>query len=1432
MIAARRALLTISAGISVLLLLAVVVRAFLLKPLILQAAHRMLGLDVTITTLGGSAIAGLDLGGVSLRGEAGVGPFVSFEAARIGARYSLPALLRGSEAFLDSLDVTVEGARLEVDLAKSRADSSKAAEPPTEAISLPWLPRLRVRDSQLQVRGRGYALDAGGLQGTVAKSAQGREQAVDIKAERFSLRHPSLREGVFSLAISGSCAPRRLTIGTVQVNGQPLIDSGRLDLGEHPEELDLQLALRVWGGAAEIRIARRAAGTEVRWAARGVDLQPQVLLVNPALAALRGKLTTTGAVTLGDEGFSNIAGQLSLDWEGALLAGRTVDRLAVEATAQPGVVLVDRAEGRIGPNEILIRQATLPSGPLFEGRWRALLAEASGAFTASLGDVPGFLAIWGVKAGDGAPAVPEHRLGLEGALNKGTVRLARGDLATGLGKASLAGITVSFPREDRGWGETAFSGSADVDIPRLRDISALFPLPPLGGSLKGRVAGTGTIARPEGSASLAGRGVSVAGRTLGDVDLKARGAAGMIEVDELQVRQGGSRFTAQDVHFSSAALTASDRSALLESLTGSFGLRSTDVPALAALAGVPPEKIVRTPASHLLAVAGTVRGRAISLTAGSFTAAGGSIVLREAHLTLPPRWADWKMDTALEGDLEVDIPDLGPIATIFRLPPLQGALKGRARVAGSPAVPTGSMKASGRGIVVRGHRVGDVAVGASAREDLLKIESLEVSRGEDRLSGRGSFDLGKRKLLDAEADISLADVAPYLAEFVREGIPVSGRLHGGLRATGPLPGAPLAIEVEFSEGRIEGVQGVRCIAEAQVGFGGTLRQPRISVAARVTELRGGPEDRTARGSFDVTYEPGQLRIAALELVGSRGIAVKGEGTLPVDFAADDVMRPGPVSLQAKASIPALEDVAFLLPPAYALAGTLRADVGVTGSWTDPVVRLEFRGERLQFPPGTRFVPPSPHTLSGTLKWGTAEARAEQVRLESPELFLSLSGAWSSPPPLSSLLSGAGGAATGSLALRASFSAPDISWLRGSVEGLRGLRGSVSGEIAVEGPASDPAVAGQIRIADAAFRYRDLPPADKINAGVSAAGRTVNLGEISGDVGGSPFALTGSLDFSRLDDPVLDLRLRGANALLYRAEGLRVRADSDLTLRGPVSALALEGEVALTNSRFERNLSIASLLPGGGKTSKPAKRPTSGFAGISFPDPPLKDMRFDVRLTAREPFQILTSALRAEARPDLQLTGTGLLPILHGPIHFESAQLMLPSGALEFERGRVFLGESDLGRATLDFGGRMEIRGYDVTAQVGGTLNDPEVILSSIPPLPKEELLLFVLTGAPPGNASGSGGSFTAMATPMAVYLGTNVLEGMFGAGHRSSGSELQKRLELTVGREVTRGGSVTAEARLLLKKNPVARGSALYLTGEKDVYDQENVGLRIVFKFK
>ncbi len=105
-------------------------RGPLLRPLVVLVLRQTLGVHATIAQVGGSVLGSLEFQGVNARGEAGSGPLVAFEAARIGARYDLAALLRGKEAFLDALDVTVEGARLDLDLTRPPAAGAGPAKQP------------------------------------------------------------------------------------------------------------------------------------------------------------------------------------------------------------------------------------------------------------------------------------------------------------------------------------------------------------------------------------------------------------------------------------------------------------------------------------------------------------------------------------------------------------------------------------------------------------------------------------------------------------------------------------------------------------------------------------------------------------------------------------------------------------------------------------------------------------------------------------------------------------------------------------------------------------------------------------------------------------------------------------------------------------------------------------------------------------------------------------------------------------------------------------------------------------------------------------------------------------------------------------------------------------------------------------------------------
>ena len=122
-------------------------------------------------------------------------------------------------------------------------------------------------------------------------------------------------------------------------------------------------------------------------------------------------------------------------------------------------------------------------------------------------------------------------------------------------------------------------------------------------------------------------------------------------------------------------------------------------------------------------------------------------------------------------------------------------------------------------------------------------------------------------------------------------------------------------------------------------------------------------------------------------------------------------------------------------------------------------------------------------------------------------------------------------------------------------------------------------------------------------------------------------------------------------------------------------------------------------------------------------------------------------------------------------------------------------------------------------------------LSSTPPLGDDELLLLVLTGQPP-SALGHETARRRAGMNMAVFLGRDLLARIFHGDDPPSDEAILERFHIDVGRDITRRGDETIEAELRLVDDLIRPGNRLFITSEKDVYDDFNIGLKIVFRFR
>ncbi|MDA8163554.1 MAG: hypothetical protein M0017_00785, partial [Desulfobacteraceae bacterium] len=58
------------------------------------------------------------------------------------------------------------------------------------------------------------------------------------------------------------------------------------------------------------------------------------------------------------------------------------------------------------------------------------------------------------------------------------------------------------------------------------------------------------------------------------------------------------------------------------------------------------------------------------------------------------------------------------------------------------------------------------------------------------------------------------------------------------------------------------------------------------------------------------------------------------------------------------------------------------------------------------------------------------------------------------------------------------------------------------------------------------------------------------------------------------------------------------------------------------------------------------------------------------------------------------------------------------------------------------------------------------------------------------------------------------------------------RLQVELGQGISRTGQETLDAQMQVAQKVFKKDDALYLTAERDVYDDFNIGVKIVFRFK
>ncbi len=298
-------------------------------------------------------------------------------------------------------------------------------------------------------------------------------------------------------------------------------------------------------------------------------------------------------------------------------------------------------------------------------------------------------------------------------------------------------------------------------------------------------------------------------------------------------------------------------------------------------------------------------------------------------------------------------------------------------------------------------------------------------------------------------------------------------------------------------------------------------------------------------------------------------------------------------------------------------------------------------------------------------------------------------------------------------------------------GVRKVSGLVSGNLQVAGEFGQPEIKGKIDLTEGGLELKatKIPAASGIAASFDLALDRITLRTLKATIAGGTLNGAGSLAIEDGKPGALDFRLKGDHLPLWRDESLIVRANSDLRLAGTWKQAAITGSLGVVDSIFYRDI---ELLPIGSPFTAPSaaslpKIDTPARPAESMPEP-FRNWTLNVRARTENPILIRGNLATGEVKAKLNLGGTLGNPTPDGEARISNLRAALPFSTLTVRSGTVRFTPETGFDPILELRGTAEPRPYQVNVFVYGRASDPQVMLTSSPPLPENEIMTLLATG--------------------------------------------------------------------------------------------------------
>jgi translocation and assembly module TamB len=758
-----------------------------------------------------------------------------------------------------------------------------------------------------------------------------------------------------------------------------------------------------------------------------------------------------------------------------------------------------------------------------------------------------------------------------------------------------------------------------------------------------------------------------------------------------------------------------------------------------AITGGQPQATALVGEDGRISLAATLHGSDLSLTRLKFSGraasleASGQVAANRADLAWSLAVSDLAAaESQLGGDLHASGTIAGATDDLTMTADIGGSVAVRGMSSGALTVRIDAgglpMHASGR-ITARGDLLGapvDLAVSLRQAGDGLAID-IERAAWKSLEAG-GALQLPAATMVPTGhvqvAMTRLADLAPLVGQ------PIGGSARATLTA---MPGtAQPTLDLRLDA---DGVQIGRLGGTLRASASGAVSALEVKLAAALPDLDGAPARLDATASVDAAAQT--MSLVSLE-ADWRQQTVRLLAPAHIGFSdglAIDRLRLGlhqavlELSGRAGATLDLTASLRNLPADLVGADGTVRADARITGTAARPTgkVSLAATGLRLRGGPG-RAMPPAAITADADLAGSDARIDAN---ITAGGSRISVTGR----APLG---------AAGAMNLRAGGTL-DLAMLDPILAaGGRRVRGLVTLDTTITGTIAAPNVAGSARLAGGEVQdFASGLHLSGIAAQLEGSGSTLRVAQLSAKAGPGTITASGSIGVMAPGLPI-DLTMAARNAQPLASDLLTASIDADVTLRGEAMGQLLAGGTVHVRRAEVR---IPERMPGT-IAVLPVNRPGAP------PRPPASTSVITLNLTLEAPQQVYVRGrgLDVEFGGAMKLGGTVAAPRTEGGFDLRRGGISLAGRSLDFTDGRISFNGGSITDPALNLVASSISGNVTATLTISGTAQAPKITLTSVPPLPQDEVLAHLLFGSSVGRLGAL--EVASIAASLATLTGT------------------------------------------------------------------------------